>query len=111
MVLKAMLETRQLKTDREFAVMAALKMSRSEYRGESVGAVLQQVATQNNTAQLARAIHPVLCSLDLLKWMGDDGQCAYIVEARHGRGQEGTKLAFDTQGAEIPVSDTSQLTG
>jgi SOS response regulatory protein OraA/RecX len=112
-VLEQLLASRKLTSDREFAVMAALKMSRSEYRGQSVNQVLTDIATgsQQTLRQLARNIHPVLCTLDLHKWLGDDGEYAYVVEASHGRGQEATTLAFDDKGSEIPVNDTSQLFG
>lgn len=94
--------SREIGEDRQMAVIAALKLLEPDYEGMSTSEIFDQLGekTSQELQQLARLIHPVLCSLKLEKWLGVSGQCHYLAQSAAPRGGEVRRMLMDGEGHE-----------
>jgi hypothetical protein len=96
-------------TDRHMAVIAALKLLRTEYQGlgvKQVGDALGDLS-EPELFDLARSLHPVLCSLRLQKWMKASGQQQYLAESPGPRGALARRVLLDDDAIEQVGKNTS----
>ena len=84
-------------SDRQMAVIAALKLLRTEYQGLSVKQVGEELTdlSERERSDLARKLHPVLCSLRLQKWMKESGGQQYLAESTGPRGALVRRVLLD----------------
>lgn len=90
-------------TDRHMAVIAALKLLRAEYQGQSVKQVCDTLVDlpQSELNGLARRLHPVLCSLRLQKWLKASGRQQYLAESPGPRGALVRQVLLDDDSIEL----------
>ena len=108
LTLRELSEQRSIGSDRQMAVVAALKLLEPKYEGARVEVIFDdlQDKSEQELMPLARLVHPVLCSLKLEKWLRDSGQCQYLAERASPRGTAVRRILLDDKAGEIKPSDS-----
>lgn len=92
--------------EREFAVIAAIKLGRAEYRQCTLAELTAMLGNLDHGArlQLARDIHPLLCSLTVEEHRGKSGPDGYRVQILNPRGASGQLVVFDVNACEVEAA-------
>jgi len=92
-----------ISSDREMAVVAALKLREPAYEGAVAADIFSDLSLKSERELLAlsRAIHPVLCSLKLEKWLGVSGNCHYLAQSVSATGALPKRILLDGQAMNI----------
>lgn len=102
-----------ISSDRQLAVVAALKLLEPSYEGVATEDMFRDLAgkSERELAELSRMIHPVLCSLRLEKWLGVSGHAHYLAQSVVSRDVKPKRILLDGRAMEIPLPGEQHLSG
>lgn len=95
-----------VRDEREFAVVAAIKLGRLEYRHSTLVELAGKLGELDHAARikLARDIHPLLCSLTVEEHRGKAGPDGYCIQILNPRGVSGRMVLFDINAREVEAA-------
>lgn len=105
-VINRVIDTAAVRDEREFAVIAAIKLGHPEYRRCTLAELASRLGELDTSARLglARDIHPLLCSLTVEEQRGKAGPDGYRVQILNPRGASGRLVVFDVDAREVEAA-------
>ena len=102
--LVGMMADNAVHSDRDMAVVAALKLLEPGYQGITTAAIFTDLRSKTDAElqALSKMIHPVLCSLKFEKWLGVSGNSHYMAQAVVAKGVAVKRLLLDGTAMDIP---------